>query len=154
MREVFGAKLVSEPVHKDGSEATLKDVCGRILVMVEYYGSGQADVEEAAGESQHNAKDAASKEIRDKNAEAKPAKIVPELAAIGVYAQSMKPSDDKWTRNELKEPANHLVNVEERAVQEAIKNGSAKGVAEHNAHHLMRIYPKGTRISAWCWRES
>lgn len=146
MREVFAEKLVTDPIHKDGSEVTLGELAGRILVMVEYYGLDQKDVPEDSSDSSEEEDAKAHRKKKEAN---KPAKIVPELAALGVYAQSMKPSNDAWLKGELKEPQHHLVNVEERAVQGLIEAGQGDGVSKHNASHFMRIYPKGTRIGEW-----
>lgn len=144
MREEFGAKLVTEPVHQDNTPVTLEEMSGRILVMVEYYGIKKADVSPDDVHDEDEDEDARAH--REKKAANTPAKIVPELASLGVYAQSLKPADDTWLRGELHEPLNHLVNVEERAVKGLIETGQGQGVAQHNAAHLMRIYPKGTRI--------
>lgn len=146
MREEFGNKLVTEALHEDNTPVTLEEMSGRILVMVEYYGLDHKDVPEDPHDEEE---DQESKEHREKKQANKPGKIAPELASLGVYAQSMKPADDAWLKGELKEPKNHLVNVEERAVQGLIEAGQADSVAKHNASHLMRIYPKGTRIGEW-----
>lgn len=143
MREEFGDKLVTEPVHQDNSPVTLQEMSGRILVMVEYYGLDKKDIPDNV---QDEDDDEDAKAHREKKAANKPAKIVPQLASLGVYTQSMKPADDAWLKGELSEPLNHLVNVEERAVKGLIEMGQGQGVAQHNAAHLMRIYPKGTRI--------
>lgn len=143
MHEEFGDKLVTEQIHEDGTIATLDELAGRIMVMVEYYGLNRRDVPE---DPESSDSDEESKKQRERKEAAKPAKIIPELASLGVYAQSMKPADDAWLTGKLTEPKNHLVNVEERAVKALIEAGQGEGVAKHNAEHLMRIYPKGTRI--------
>lgn len=146
MCEVLGDKLVTEQIKKDGSPATLGDLGGKILVMVEYYGLEKEDVPDKL--DAHDTDDEDSKEQSAKKAAAKPSKIIPELSSLGVYAQSMKPQDDAWLKGTLSEPQNHLINVEERAVLELVEKGQGDGVAKHNASHLMRIYPKGTRINS------
>jgi phosphatidylinositol phospholipase C delta len=143
MREEFGEKLVTEATKPNNEPVTLEEMSGRILVMVEYYTLDKKDVPEDLHDEDEE-QDA--KEHREKKAANKPAKIAPELASLGVYAQSMKPADDAWLKGELKEPQNHLVNVEERAVHALIESGEGDQVAKHNARHLMRIFPKGTRI--------
>jgi phosphatidylinositol phospholipase C delta len=143
MKEEFGDKLVTEALYEDNTPVTLEEMSGRILVMVEWYGLGQKDVPE---DPQDEDEDQDSKEHREKKQANKPGKIAPELASLGVYAQSMKPADDAWLKGEIKEPTNHLVNVEERAVHGLIEAGQGEAVSKHNAKHLMRIYPKGTRI--------
>jgi phosphatidylinositol phospholipase C delta len=143
MQEVFGEKLVTEQLHPDGTDATLDELSGRILVMVEYYGLDEKDVPEDPHDS---SEEEDTKEHRKKKAANKPSKIVPELSALGVYAQSMKPGNDDWLKGDLSEPAHHLVNVEERAVQALLEANQGDNVAKHNSKHFMRIYPKGTRI--------
>ncbi|MCO5599088.1 hypothetical protein L7F22_053188 [Adiantum nelumboides] len=147
MREEFGEKLITEHVHTDGTEIKLSELTGRILVMVEYYGLNEKDAAEATAEDD-SSDDEDTKNMRERKRQAKPSKIVPELSALGVYAQSMKPQDDAWLKGDLKEPQNHLVNMEERAVQALIAEKHGEDVGKHNAKHLMRIYPKGMRINS------
>lgn len=154
MREVFGDKLVTEAVHDAASEATLQDLSGRILVMVEYYGAGKEEVNAAAHDQNKPDDDQSDTDSSDEEEEkavrkkkhAAKGKIIPELAELGVYAQSMKPASSGWATGEQTDPANHLINVEERAVSALIQS-SPDGLVQHNASHLMRIYPKGLRIS-------
>lgn len=130
LQEVLGDKLVSQSLHADGTEATLKDFEGKVLVMVEYYGqSAKSDATEDPG----------------KNAKEQP-KIVPELAALGPYAQSIKPSDDRWLKGEVTEdPKNPLLNIGEGPLLDILEK-TPDPVAKHNAAALMRVYPAGTRI--------
>lgn len=136
LREVLGDKLVTEAVHADGTELRLQDVEGKILVMVEYYGSDQD------AEKQVQADDAAGKD--DKKDAAK-IKIIPELASLGVYAQSIKPSDDSWLQGKLATPSYPLLNLGEGALKEIIPH-SRDSVVRSNSTSLMRVYPAGTRI--------
>lgn len=75
--------------------------------------------------------------------------IVPELAALGVYAQSVKPSDDSWfgPGGLVNGLHHHLINVSESGLAKHLP-AYAAAIVRHNAHHLMRVYPKGTRISS------
>ncbi|PWN98804.1 PLC-like phosphodiesterase [Tilletiopsis washingtonensis] len=158
MREELGDKLVTEAVH-GGSEATLEELGGRILVMVEYYGDSSASGAAAAAgvsrkdnDSSDSSDDEEARAHRERKNKAKTNKIVPELAALGVYAQSTKPSSDAWAKEEVLPPGympqNALVNVEERAVLKLLKEGAGAGLARHNGTALVRIYPKGFRISS------
>jgi phosphatidylinositol phospholipase C delta len=158
MREELGDKLVTEAVH-GGSEATLEELGGRILVMVEYYGDSCASGAAAAAgvsrkdnDSSDSSDDEEARAHRERKNKAKTNKIVPELAALGVYAQSTKPSSDAWAKEEVLPPGympqNALVNVEERAVLKLLKEGAGAGLARHNGTALVRIYPKGFRISS------
>ncbi|PWN31796.1 PLC-like phosphodiesterase [Meira miltonrushii] len=150
MEEVFGDRLITQHAKDQNDPIKLDELTGKILVMVEYYGLEKDDVPDdipANAKQAQDSDDKASKEHREKKDE-KPAKIIPQLAALGVYAQSMKPKDDAWLKGTLTEPQNHLVNVEERAVLELIEKKQGQSVSKHNANHLMRIYPKGTRINS------
>lgn len=147
MREVFGDRLVTQDTAQDGSPIKLGDLAGKVTVMVEYYGIEKDDVPDKVTAS--GAQGGTDKEtLSSSEGKGKPAKIIPELAELGVYAQSMKPRDDAWIKGELTEPKHHLINVEERAVIELIEKKQGDGVSKHNANHLMRIYPKGTRINS------
>lgn len=95
-------------------------------------------------------------------------KIVPELAALGVYAQSVKPKKDwlnQGTRNSLlslpcpltfelttglAEPENPLhlfVNISESAMKSIIPSQIQEFVLRGSSRQV-RIYPKGTRIES------
>lgn len=70
------------------------------------------------------------------------------LTFVQVYAQSVKPSDRSWVTGELKNgPHHHLINVSESGLTNLMPDSSAN-VGKHNSQHLMRVYPKGTRISS------
>lgn len=145
MTEVLGSKLVTEAVHDDGSELALSQLEGRVLIMVEYYGDESA--KDAANDSEGESK----KSSKEDNI-----KIVPELAKLGCYAQSIKPSNDSWLKGEMKEPAAALLNLGEGPLKDlAVKNPD--GVINSNRNFLMRVYPAGTRVTSrnlnpvLCW---
>ncbi|CAO1620989.1 unnamed protein product [Parajaminaea phylloscopi] len=140
MKETLGDKLVSSPVHADGTEARLQDLEGRVLVMVEYYASDSAaelkmKEDEDAKDSKATAKDMIK------------VKIVPELAALGVYAQSYKPDGDAWLQGPLEQPSNPLLNIGEKPLLEIMEK-HAEAVCRHNASALTRVYPLGTRVTS------
>lgn len=136
MREVLAEKLVTEAVHADGTEAKLSDLEGKVITMVEWYAGDEA---KAAAATE-------GKEGKDKETKVK---IVPELATLGVYAQSVKPTSDAWLKGEMRDPANPLLNIGEGPLLEIIdKHEKPDAVVRHNASALMRVYPAGTRITS------
>ncbi|CAO1622953.1 unnamed protein product [Sympodiomycopsis kandeliae] len=137
MREKLGDKLVTESVHADGTELLLQDVEGKILVMVEYYGATDED------EAKDEVKTKGSGEEADDAP--KKVKIIPELSELGVYAQSIKPSNDSWLKGKLATPSFPLLNLGEGALKEIIPH-SRDSVVRANSTSLMRVYPAGTRI--------
>ncbi|CEH18641.1 Phosphoinositide-specific phospholipase C [Ceraceosorus bombacis] len=158
LKEELRDKLVTEPVSRgpDGqSDATLGDLGGKVLVMVEWYGHTDAGdvaaITDAKEEESSSSSDEEERAYNERKAKAQQSKIVPELAALGVYAQSMKPTSNAWvqgTSDPSSTPHNALVNVEERAVKKLISEGASHGLVSHNASNLMRIYPKGLRINS------
>jgi len=65
-----------------------------------------------------------------------------------VYAQSVKPIDNSWFAADLPNgPHHHLINVSETGLAAHLLQARAK-IGQHNSRHLMRVYPKGTRISS------
>ena len=160
MKEVFGDRLLSKRVRDEGTReeqgsgehVTLKELGSKICVIVEYNfpeeeddESSSSEDEEAASENDQEKK--ARQDYKQKKKEA-PKGIIPSLAEIGVYAQSVKPRDKSWLRGELKDgPHDHLINVSESALASLMPAQNAE-VSKHNAKYLMRVYPKGTRISS------
>jgi phosphatidylinositol phospholipase C delta len=160
MNEVWGDRLLSEAVIRKGhqeqegsnSDVSLDELGSKIVVIIEYYIPNEI---EENGDDSSNASDDEREEkqgwqaYKDKKKAAPQAIIVPELAAMGVYAQSVKPRDNSWFEEVgLKNgPHHHLINVSEVQLGAHLPGDSHK-IARHNAKHLMRIYPKGTRISS------
>ncbi|PHH73425.1 hypothetical protein CDD80_3827 [Ophiocordyceps camponoti-rufipedis] len=144
MKEVFGSRLLCEAIVKDAPPdeyASPADVGLLIAVMVEFH-FDDAPVDDCSTCSED-----------DSTTEATPAEaqvmIVPELAELGVYAQSVKPLDNSWyDPGELVNgPHHHLINISETGLSKHLPaNGAA--IAAHNARYLMRVFPKGTRISS------
>ncbi|EPQ27899.1 uncharacterized protein PFL1_04643 [Pseudozyma flocculosa PF-1] len=164
MQEVWQDRLVSEAVRAEGhseqqgtgEKIRLDHLGAKIAVMVEFHlagekGDGDGD-DSSSSSSSSDDEDAEHQEDRKKYKEKKKATkavgIIPELAALGVYAQSVKPVNDSWLSGELAAgPHNHLINMSESGVGSLIPKSGDK-IARHNARHLMRVYPKGTRISS------
>jgi phosphatidylinositol phospholipase C delta len=172
MEEVWGDRLLSKDVREKGHDeqegasdrhVRLSDLGSKIVVIVEYHIPNESsDTDDSSSDSsvddetddRENAEEKqarhAYKDQKSKAAEAGGAAvIVPELAELGVYAQSVKPSDNSWfdpgrLRNG---PHHHLINVSEVGLA-AQMPANAAPIAHHNARHLMRVFPKGTRISS------
>jgi phosphatidylinositol phospholipase C delta len=156
MREVFGDRLLSRSVREKGQReqegtgehVTLAELGNKVVVIVEYH----LPNEEESSDSDSSSDDEEERQARQQYAEKKKATnagvIIPELAELGVYAQSVKPVNNSWFEADLENAPHHqLVNVSESGLKAFLPTNSAK-IARHNAHHLMRVYPKGTRISS------
>jgi len=72
------------------------------------------------------------------------AKVHPQLAALGVYAQSIKP-EGNWLVQELLEPWHALINISESGLGKLLPH-SLEGLVGHACKHLRRCYPRGTRV--------
>ncbi|KAM3469845.1 hypothetical protein MY5147_006766 [Beauveria neobassiana] len=174
MHEVFGERLLSAPLreelvehhaeehqadgrdHDPAEHVTLRELGDKIAVIVEHHFSddvldsdsqSEDEEDEEIQEAERKAREAykANKKDEAKNSQI----IIPELAALGVYAQSVKPRDNSWfDPGELLEgPHHHLINVSESGLAGHLPVNTAS-IARHNGKHLMRVYPKGTRISS------
>ncbi|KAI0451571.1 PLC-like phosphodiesterase [Xylaria acuta] len=160
MKEVWGDRLLSKAVREKGhreqenedEQVCLDELGSKIVLVVEYFfpseeGSSDDDSEdESSSEDEEEKQGRAVYKERKKTVEK--GGIIPELAALGVYAQSVKPRDNSWFESTLHEgPHNHLINVSETGLQSLLPTNS-ESIARHNATHLMRVFPKGTRISS------
>ncbi|KAJ9136915.1 Phosphoinositide phospholipase C [Pleurostoma richardsiae] len=162
MKEVWGERLLSEEVRRRGHQeqeqddtadkhVTLRELGSKIVVIVEYHLPDEPESDESDDSS--SSEDEEEREARHAYKEKKKAAtstgIIPELAALGLYAQSVKPTNNSWFEDGgLKDgPHNHLINVSEVGLASHMPGSSAK-IAHHNARHLMRVFPKGTRISS------
>jgi phosphatidylinositol phospholipase C delta len=163
MKEVWGDRLLSAPVRQKGHEeqeggepVRLEDLGSKIAVIVEYHLPNEADDSSdssgssSSSDSEDEDEKQARKDYKAKKKAVPPPIIVPELAELGVYAQSVKPRDTSWfTDGKIKDgpPHHHLVNISESGVASHMTEHAVK-IAQHNAVHLMRVFPKGTRISS------
>ncbi|CAJ0549644.1 Ff.00g032570.m01.CDS01 [Fusarium sp. VM40] len=159
MQDVWGDRLLSKAVRHLGHEeqagshkhVCLQDLGAKIAVIVEYHfldepSSSSTDSDDSEDEEEEKA---ARKEYKDKKKKEEFSVIIPELAELGVYAQSVKPVDNSWFQDgELANgPHHHLINVSESGLASHLPEYAAN-IGRHNAHHLMRVFPKGTRISS------
>ncbi|KAF4556205.1 Phosphatidylinositol-specific phospholipase C-like protein 1 [Elsinoe fawcettii] len=158
MREVFGDRLLSKAVRDKGSEeqqgsdhVALADLGSKVAVIVEYHYPDEPD--SSSSDSSDSEDEKAKSEHQDykKKKKAAPALgVIPELAELGVYAQSIKPRNNSWFEQASPmqdAPHHHLINVSESGLAKHLPASAAK-IAIHNSQHLMRVYPKGTRISS------
>lgn len=161
MKEVWGDRLLSKRVREKGHEeqdggdhVTLEELGSKIVLIVEFHLVGEKDSDSSSSSSSgDDSSDDEAKKARKNYKEKKKAVgagvIIPELAELGVYAQSVKPVDNSWFEEvEMKDgPHHHLINVSESGLLKLMPDHSSK-IGLHNAHHLMRIFPMGTRISS------
>ncbi|OTB02480.1 hypothetical protein M426DRAFT_322579 [Hypoxylon sp. CI-4A] len=158
MREVFGNRLLSKAVREKGHReqegaddpVMLAELGSKIVLIVEYHLPEEEDDSDDSDDDSFETEE--EKEARaaykEQKATAVPGAIIPELAELGVYAQSVKPRDNSWFEGVLKDgPHNHLINVSETGLASHLPAASEK-ISQHNSRHLMRVFPKGTRISS------
>ncbi|KAL6704320.1 hypothetical protein ACN47E_008384 [Coniothyrium glycines] len=159
MQEVWGHRLLSKAVRDKGTReqeddqkhehVTLAELGNKIAVIVEFHLPNE---QESSDSDSSSDEDEEKKQARQQYAQKKKTTnaglIIPELADLGVYAQSVKPVNNSWFESDLENaPHHHLINVSESGLKAHLPANSTK-IARHNAHHLMRVYPKGTRISS------
>ncbi|KAM0720158.1 hypothetical protein Q7P37_004294 [Cladosporium fusiforme] len=155
MQEVWGDRLLSKAVREHGhqeqegkgSHVTLQELGNKIAVMVEYHFVDEPSDSDSSDDDDDDEKTKAEhQKYREEKKKAAESGIIPELAALGVYAQSVKPVDQSWLEGDLiNGPHHQLINISESGAAKLLPEHAA-AIARHNAHHLMRVYPKGTRI--------
>ncbi|KAF2126494.1 PLC-like phosphodiesterase [Dothidotthia symphoricarpi CBS 119687] len=156
MCEVFGSRLLSKAMREKGAReqegtgehVTLAELGNKIVVIVEYHLPDEEESSDSDSSSEDEAERQAHQQYNEKRKATNAGLIIPELAELGVYAQSVKPVNNSWFEADLDNAPHHqLINVSESGLKKHLPINSAK-VARHNSHHLMRVYPKGTRISS------
>lgn len=158
MREVFSDRLLSRAVREKGTReqenpascehVTLAELGNKIVVIVEFHLPNEAESSDSESSTDDEAHRRANQQYAERKKTTNAGLIIPELAELGVYAQSVKPVNNSWFEGNLEHaPHHHLINVSESGLKEHLPANSSK-IARHNAHHLMRVYPKGTRISS------
>ena len=156
MQEVFGQRLLSKAVREkghleqqgSGSHVTLAELRNKIVVIVEYHLPNEEESSSESDSSENEEEKKAHQQYQQQKQECPQGIIIPELAELGVYAQSVKPVNNSWFESDLENAPHHqLINVSETGLKKHLPGNSPK-IARHNAHHLMRVYPKGTRISS------
>lgn len=154
MKEVLGHRLLTEPVPRDRNgveydpegHVKLGDLGAKVAVIVEFHLPNEAKDSDSSSSDEQ---DPADKNDKDKDKDSSSNVIIPELAALGIYAQSVKPGDNTWfdPGELLNAPHHHLINLSESGLRTHMPRESTK-IAAHNARHLMRVYPRGTRIAS------
>ncbi|KAI8316504.1 1-phosphatidylinositol 4,5-bisphosphate phosphodiesterase 1 [Colletotrichum sp. SAR11_59] len=155
MKEVFGDRLLSKAMREKGhaeqegdSPVRLEELGNKIVLIVEYHFPGEPDDSSSSSDDEDEEERKNHEAYKAKKKAAPKTLIVPELEALGVYAQSVKPVDNSWYEDILKDgPHHHLINVSESGLASHMPEASDK-ISRHNAQHLMRVFPKGTRISS------
>ena len=74
------------------------------------------------------------------------AKVHPQLAALGIYAQSIKPKGN-WLLQELLDPLHALINISESGISKLLPH-SLEGLVGDACKHLRRCYPRSTRVGS------
>jgi phosphatidylinositol phospholipase C delta len=163
MKEVWGDRLLSKAVRNEGhreqdgqgDQVTLEELGSKIVVIVEYHFPSETEHKDDSSssdsdsESDEDEERQARKAYKAKRNAAPTTVIIPELAELGVYAQSVKPVDNSWFEDiGMKNgPHDHLINVSETGLASLMPINNEK-IARHNSSYLMRVFPKGTRISS------
>ncbi|KAG7285645.1 hypothetical protein NEMBOFW57_010274 [Staphylotrichum longicolle] len=137
--EIDACAPVRKKGHEEQKAVRLDELGSKIAVIVEYHLPDEVETQAAPRDAYKAKKKAAPPPI-----------IVPELAELGVYAQSVKPRDASWyVEGKIKDGPleHHLINISESGLASHTAEHAAE-IARHNTHHLMRVFPKGTRISS------
>ncbi|KAI0753417.1 PLC-like phosphodiesterase [Daedaleopsis nitida] len=168
MKEVWGDKLVTERIHRNVAEVisdlihhshtpvTPDDLTGRIFLMVEWYPAKVSDLvkqgDEGGSSSSSSDSDFSDSEESQEMKKWRAAhpknktKIHPDLAALGVYANSIKPKGN-WLSRDIEDPLHALINISESGLTEYLPVALADLVA-HGSKYLRRCYPRGTRVQS------
>lgn len=158
MHEVLGDRLLNKAVRDKGSDeqegtgehVTLDELGSKVVVIVEYRFPGEPDSSDHSSSSEDELSKLDRRKYRKKKEEAKGSTvIIPALADLGIYAQSVKPPNNAWFEKGVLEPSPHhpLINVSETGLMSHLPQHFSK-IGVHNSNHLMRVYPKGSRISS------
>lgn len=123
MKEVWGDRLLSKAIREKGHDeqqggehVTLEELGSKIVVIVEFHLQNEKVSDSSSSESSSDDEEdeQARQAYKAKKKAISASVIIPELAELGVYAQSIKPSDNSWFEDaQLDEPHHHLINVSE-----------------------------------------
>ncbi|KAJ3795330.1 PLC-like phosphodiesterase [Lentinula aff. detonsa] len=166
LKSAWGEKLVVGRLQNDDSHDQEDDNVivspryskGKIILMVEYYPpnnfaqiEAEEEVEEQIDEIDPILEHFSTESIIEGEdlpqvliGEVERGKISDELAALGYYARSWKPSMG-WLQQELVDPRHILINISETNILSLLPT-QLDPLIQHARLHLRRIFPKGTRI--------
>ncbi|KAF2011276.1 PLC-like phosphodiesterase [Aaosphaeria arxii CBS 175.79] len=153
MREVWGDRLLSKALRDENlggisDHVSLAELGNKIVVIVEHHLPNEVESSDSDDDSEDEESRKAHEQYRQQKKDQGAGLIIPELKELGVYAQSVKPVNNSWFESDLENaPHHHLINVSESGLLTHMPAASTK-IAQHNSKHLMRVYPKGTRISS------
>jgi phosphatidylinositol phospholipase C, delta len=156
MREVWGDRLLSKAVREKGhaeqeredESVRLNELGSKIVVIVEYHFPDEKEDDSSSSSDEEEEEEKQARKAYKQKKKETTSKIIPELAELGVYAQSVKPQNNSWYESELQGgPHHHLINVSESGLASHLPKEVAR-ISKHNSRNLMRVYPKGTRISS------
>ncbi|KAJ4494862.1 PLC-like phosphodiesterase [Lentinula edodes] len=159
LKNAWGEKLVEGKLTDDSEQevkVSPRELKGRIILMVEYYApSNFAEVEaqeelEELDPDQEEESTTSDSIVEGEDlpqvlvGEIERGKISDELAALGYYARSWKPTKG-WLQQELIDPRHILINISESKILSLLPT-QLDPLIEHGRLHLRRIFPRGTRI--------
>jgi phosphatidylinositol phospholipase C delta len=156
MKEVWGDRLLSKRIRDEGTReedgsgehVDLVELGSKIAVIVEYHLPDEVNSDDESDDDEPQDVKDQRHAYQQQKKECPQGIIIPELAELGVYAQSVKPSNNSWYESQLEHrPHNHLINVSESGLAPLMVHSSPE-ISKHNSRHLMRVYPKGIRISS------
>jgi phosphatidylinositol phospholipase C delta len=117
-------------------------------MMIEHYPDKPNPVAKTEDDSSSSSSDSDSERAKkaQETHKRKHEKIDPQLAALGIYAQSIKPKGN-WLVQELVDPLHALVNISESGLKRLLPN-SLEGLVGHAREHMRRCYPRGLRVGS------
>ncbi|KAF8585238.1 PLC-like phosphodiesterase [Ramaria rubella] len=146
MKETWGEKLVQQAVEGvDSKNITPGELRGRIVLMVEYYPPAQSTQEAETETIEPEPED-------QETSGQKPPRIGPSLAALGVYAHSVKPQKDWLTKihsqpTDLLEPSHILYNLSENTVKKLLPK-DLLSLISNSLVYMRRVYPNFLRVTS------
>ncbi|KAJ4286208.1 hypothetical protein N0V88_008071 [Collariella sp. IMI 366227] len=159
MKEVWGDRLLSAPVRKKGHQeqeggelVRLVELGSKIALIVEFHLPDEEDSSSNSSSSSSSESEDERKtraEYKAKKKAKPPPIIVPELAELGIYAQSVKPRDASWyIDGKINDgPVNHhLVNMSESGLAAHMTEHAAE-IARHNTRHLVRTFDASMQLN-------
>ncbi|EKM76385.1 hypothetical protein AGABI1DRAFT_131468 [Agaricus bisporus var. burnettii JB137-S8] len=153
MRDAWGSKFVDRELEGIPKRLPPEMVFGKILV--EHYPLLMVNVdEESSSSSSDSESDLEDEQTSDKQSIKRSRippqlRISPELAEVGYYFRSMKPSKN-WFSRLIPDPPNILLNISESSLLSLLTSSNTilDALIVHGQAHMRRIYPKGLRFTS------